>query len=100
MGMRFLRTWLLAAVTLLALAGVATAQTTNGTISGHVTDAQGLALPVVTVDASSPNLQGIRSVITSENGDYVLPLLPSGTYTLSFELSGFERVTKTIALAP
>ena len=60
--MRSVRSWLLVAVALLALAGVATAQTTNGTISGHITDAQGLALPGVTVNATSPNLQGVRTV--------------------------------------
>src|SRR5215475_6811766 len=100
MCMRFVRTWLPIAVALLALASSATAQTTNGTISGHVSDAQGLALPGVTVNASSANLQGVRTVVTSENGDYVLSLLPSGTYTVSFELSGFQTVSKTVALAP
>jgi hypothetical protein len=97
--MGFTRSWLLA-VALLAVVGVAAAQTTNGTISGHVTDAQGLALPGVTVNASSPNLQGVRTLITTENGDYVIPLLPPGVYTVSFELSGFEKITKTGALAP
>jgi len=100
MCMRFVRTWLLTAVALLAVAGIAAAQTTNGTISGHVADQQGLALPGVTINASSPNLQGVRSVVTSENGDYVLPLLPPGTYTISFELSGFQNARKTVALAP
>ncbi|HXD73089.1 MAG TPA: TonB-dependent receptor [Vicinamibacterales bacterium] len=98
--MRFLRTWLLIAVALFAVATLASAQTTNGTISGHVADSQGLALPGVTVNAASPNLQGVRTVVTSENGDYVLSLLPSGTYTLTFELSGFQTVTKTATLAP
>jgi len=98
--MKFVRTWLLAAVALFAAAPLASAQTTNGTISGHVADSQGLALPGVTVNASSANLQGIRTVVTSENGDFVLSLLPSGTYTVSFELSGFQTVSKTVALAP
>jgi hypothetical protein len=98
--MTFTRTWLLAAVALLGVAAGAAAQTTNGTISGHVADQQGLALPGVTVNAASPNLQGIRTVVTTENGDFVFPLLPSGTYTISFELSGFERVTRTVTLAP
>jgi outer membrane receptor protein involved in Fe transport len=98
--MRFLRSWLLSAVALLAVVGTATAQTTNATLSGHVADQQGLALPGVTVNVTSPNLQGVRSAVTSENGDYVIPGLPSGQYTVSFELSGFERVNKTITLAP
>ena len=98
--MRFVRPSLLLAVAFFGLAVTATAQTTNGTISGHVVDSQGLALPGVTVNASSPNLQGIRTVISSENGDYIITLLPSGSYTISFELSGFQNVTKTVALAP
>ena len=98
--MRFLRTWLLVAVALLAVAPGATAQTTNGTLSGHVADQQGLALPGVTVSVTSPNLQGIRDTVTSENGDYVVPGLPSGVYTVVFELSGFQRATKTVSLAP
>jgi hypothetical protein len=97
--MGFTRSWLLAVV-LLAVAGVAAAQTTNGTISGHVADTTGGALPGVAVTATSPNLQGDRTVFTTKNGDYVLSLLPSGTYTVSFELSGFQKVSKTLALAP
>ena len=98
--MRFVRSWLLVAVALLAVAGGATAQTTNGTLSGHVADQQGLALPGVTINATSPSLQGVRSVVTSDNGDYAMVGLPAGEYTLSFDLSGFERVTKTVTLSP
>jgi outer membrane receptor protein involved in Fe transport len=92
-------TWLCAAA-FLAFASVAAAQTTTGTISGHVSDTQGLALPGVTVTAASPNLQGIRTVTTSENGDYVFTLLPPGTYTITFELSGFQRQQRSVTLAP
>ena len=91
----------LALLTLLYLCGgTARAQSTTGTIRGHVTDAQGLALPGVTISATSPNLQGVRSAVSAENGDYVLTSLPSGTYTLTFELSGFQRVQRTMGLAP
>ena len=34
------------------------AQSTTGTISGRVVDAQGLSVPGATVTAASPNLQG------------------------------------------
>ncbi len=83
-----------------ALAAVASAQSTTGTISGRVVDPQGLPLPGVAVTAVSPNLQGLRVTVTSENGDYILTLLPSGTYTLTYELAGFERHQKTVTLAP
>jgi outer membrane receptor protein involved in Fe transport len=80
--------------------GYAHAQSTTGTIRGHVKDSQGLALPGVTVSVTSPNLQGVRTAVTAENGDYVLTLLPSGTYTVTFELSGFQRASHTVNLAP
>ena len=68
--MGFVRSWLLSAVALFALAGAVAAQTTNGTISGHVADILGGALPGVAVTATSPNLQGVRMAVTSVNGDY------------------------------
>lgn len=76
------------------------AQSTTGTIRGHVNDSQGLALPGVTVTLTSPNLQGSRMAVTADNGDYVVSLLPSGAYTLTFELGGFQAVSQSVSLAP
>ncbi|HEY7169371.1 MAG TPA: TonB-dependent receptor [Vicinamibacterales bacterium] len=98
--MRLKRVGLLLALALFGAAGVANAQSTTGTIRGHVADAQGLALPGVTISVTSPNLQGTRVAVSSENGDYVLNLLPSGTYTIAYELSGFQRQQRTVSLAP
>jgi hypothetical protein len=95
-----MKTGLWFALALLVSATVATAQSTSGTISGRVVDAQQLPVPGVTVNAESANLQGVRTAVTSENGDYILSLLPSGTYKLTFELSGFERIERTVTLAP
>lgn len=55
----------------------ASAQSTTGTISGRVVDAQGLSIPGVTITATSPNLQGARETVTSVNGDYIISLCPS-----------------------
>ena len=90
----------LAVIGVLALAAGATAQTTTGTISGRVLDTQGLALPGATVTAKSPNLQGTREAVTSENGDYILTGLPSGPYTIAFSLAGFQTQTRNVVLAP
>jgi hypothetical protein len=84
----------------LAAAPVASGQTTTGTISGRVLDAQGLAVPGALVTATSPNLQGTREAVTSENGDYILTGLPSGAYTIRFALSGFQDQTRNVVLAP
>src|SRR5690606_26998398 len=80
--------------------GAAAAQIPTGAIAGRVLDQAGEAVPGVTVTATSPALQGARTVVTSELGDYVLPLLPPGTYEVRFELQGFETVTRTMAVAP
>ena len=90
----------LAAVCLAVMTGAAAAQVPTGTISGRVLDQSGDAVPGVTVTATSPNLQGARTVVSSAVGDYVLPLLPPGAYEVKFELSGFETVTRTAAVAP
>ena len=82
-----------------ATASAVQAQSITGSISGRVSDTQGGVLPGVTVSVESPNLQGTRTVVTSEQGDYLFPFLPSGTYTVTFELQGFERVARTVPVA-
>jgi hypothetical protein len=67
----------------------------TGTISGRVAGQDGAALPGVTVTAVSPALQGPRPVTTNEVGDYIIPFLPPGEYTVTFELQGFQTARDT-----
>ncbi|MEI6666554.1 MAG: TonB-dependent receptor [Acidobacteriota bacterium] len=93
-----LRVWLLA-LTVLAVATSALAQgNPTGTISGHVTDPDNLALPGVTVTVASPMLQGARSAVTSANGDYIIPFLPAGDYSVTFELQGFASSKQVVSV--
>jgi hypothetical protein len=64
-------------------------------IMGQVTDGTGSVLPGVTVTATSPALQ-VPSVTTvsDERGDYRLSPLPIGTYTVVFELAGFQNLRR------
>jgi hypothetical protein len=89
----------LAVCGLLLSAHWAGAQVPTGSISGRVTDSSGGVLPGVTVTATSPNLQGPRVIVTSSFGDYVLPLLPAGSYELTFELAGFQLTRVAIDVA-
>src|SRR5262249_14430200 len=83
---------------LMALATVAFAQSIpTSTLTGKVR-ADGAAVPGVTVTVTSPNLQGSRTTVTTQTGDYILPLLPPGSYTVKFELSGFAPLTKKVSL--
>ncbi len=70
----------------------------TGTLSGHVTDQDNAPLPGVMVTAASPVLQGVRTTVTSANGDYILPFLPAGDYTVTFSLQGFGTVKQTVGL--
>src|SRR5262249_62272039 len=94
------KTWLAVAAAVWLAVASASEQTATGTICGRVIDSQGLALPGVTVTATSPNMQGARTVVTSGNGDYLFSALPSGTYTITYELSGFQNQQRTVAVAP
>jgi outer membrane receptor protein involved in Fe transport len=97
--MHSFRTWTLVIAALAVSAGGAMGQSATGSISGRVVDEQGLAMPGVPITVKSPNLQGLRSTTSSDNGDYLLPLLPPGTYTVTFELSGFGTQTNTQEVA-
>ncbi len=66
----------------------------TGTIQGRVTDAQGAVLPGVTVTATSPSALGAQTTVTSETGNYRFPAIPPGVYSLTFDLSGFNKVQR------
>ncbi|MFP2932189.1 carboxypeptidase-like regulatory domain-containing protein [Pyxidicoccus sp. 3LG] len=63
----------------------------DSTIIGTVTDAQSRG-PVadVVVTVSSPVLPGEQTTLTDAQGNYRLPQLPAGEYTLRFEMEGFH----------
>jgi Carboxypeptidase regulatory-like domain len=85
-----LRMVVLAAVLALTEATLARAQETTGTVTGKITDAQGLAIPGATVTLTGP--QGAKSFTTDSDGRYNAPLLVPGTYTIRAELQGFKTV--------
>jgi hypothetical protein len=68
----------------------------TGIIVGTATSSDGAGLPGVTVEAKSAVLPAPRSTITEENGDYRLPALPPGAYTVTFTLSGMATVTRQV----
>jgi hypothetical protein len=70
----------------------ALAQGSTGTISGRVTDPTGLPLPTVAVTVTNPGTGETRRVLTNETGRYQVTALVPGTYTLTVELTGFQKV--------
>ena len=82
------RTWYWAVALVLVAASAFAQGNPTGAISGQVVDPDNLALPGVTVTVESPVLQGVRTAVSSGNGDYIIPFLPPGDYTVTFELAG------------
>src|SRR4030095_13684533 len=76
-----------------ASAGGAVAQTSNGGIRGTVRDGTGAVLAGVAVEATSPSLIGGASVeVTNPQGQYIFDRLPVGIYKFNFSLQGFKTV--------
>lgn len=82
----------------LVVSAFAQTNPTTGQIAGRVTDNTGTGLPGVTLTASNVNTGLTRTTVTEDNGQYVIALLPPGTYRLTAELAGLgtanqERVS-------
>jgi len=91
------RSLILTCLVLLCAALPAYAQQT-GLIRGKVTATDGSVLPGVTVEARSSVLPGPRSTVTQSNGEYQLPALPPGDYSVVFSLSKMQSVTRKAAV--
>jgi len=74
--------------------GSSYAQRLTGKITGTVTDDEGIPLPGVTVEISSPALMGVRAQVTSEKGVYRFFNLPPGVYKVVFKLGGFQTIER------
>jgi hypothetical protein len=92
--MRFVRILAVLGAVLLATGPVYAQQT--GSIAGKVVDNSGGVLPGVTVEASSNVLPTPRVTTTGANGEYRLPALPPGVYTVTFTLAGMQTVTRQV----
>ncbi|MEO7650993.1 MAG: carboxypeptidase regulatory-like domain-containing protein, partial [Bryobacteraceae bacterium] len=67
----------------------------NGSISGTVKDGQGAVVPNASITVTS-SLQGVTQQTQSSNdGNFVFPLLPPGLYTMSVEAKGFRRLDQS-----
>jgi hypothetical protein len=89
--MRTIRTLLFIALTALTLPLYAQQ---TGSAHGRVLATDGSALPGVTVEARSNVLPQPRVTVTDVSGDYRLPALQPGTYTLTYTLTGMQTMTR------
>src|SRR5436309_2912794 len=84
--------WQVLVILLSALFFAAHAQTTTvGTISGTVRDEKGAVVPRAEVSIESEGTGISRTVSSDDNGFYLVPSLPAGSYTISTAPSGFKK---------
>ena len=79
-----------AVLSCLLLAASAAAQITTGDIVGRVADESGAVLPGATVTVENVGTHDVRSPVASATGDYVVNLLPIGSYVVRVELQSFR----------
>lgn len=85
---------------LAALTIPATAQIDIGSLSGVVTDPQGVVIQGAQVTAVETGTRTVHEATTNGDGVYVVLSLPSGTYDVTVTHAGFQTLTnKAIPLA-
>ena len=75
---------------LLCASNLVWAQAGTAGLSGTVKDAQGGVVPGATITATHLATGAVRVGVSNERGAYSFPALPSGSYTVKVELSGFR----------
>jgi outer membrane receptor protein involved in Fe transport len=88
---RFL--FVLVCIAALSFAPILSAQTSNGTIAGTVTDKSGGGVAKATVSATSQDMgQTLGTASTDSSGGYRIEALFPGKYTVSIKAAGFSEL--------
>jgi hypothetical protein len=91
---KFLPALFLVAALAAALPCLLMADVLYGTLTGTVTDKSGAVVPNVTVTVTNQDTGAVRISTTGAQGDYLVPNLLSGTYTVSLQGPGFAGYTQ------
>ncbi|MGA2101646.1 MAG: TonB-dependent receptor [Candidatus Sulfotelmatobacter sp.] len=67
------------------------AQGTGGRVLGRITDPSGAVLSNAKVTATNDATGVSHDALSNDSGDYAFPDLPVGTYSLTFDLTGFKK---------
>ncbi len=70
----------------------------EATIVGTVNDPTGAAVPNATITITKSDTGQSRHFTSNNDGQYVAPGLPIGSYTVEVESGGFKQITKSIVL--
>jgi hypothetical protein len=75
-------------------ASPATAQEFRATIRGQIMDSSQSAVPGATATALNQDTGESATAVSNNDGNYTIPFLRPGTYTLTVELAGFQKYTR------
>ena len=81
--------------TLFLLAIASGQNRTTAELTGTVTDPSGAAVPGVRVSVINLQTKVTLKVETNHAGYYDVPFLPPGSYSMTFEIAGFQTVQRT-----
>jgi hypothetical protein len=76
----------------MCIAATASGQDTTGMLAGKIVDAQGLALPGVSVTVTGG--QGDKTAVTDGEGRYAVPFLTPGLYAVRADLQNFSQARR------
>ena len=79
---------------LVAAAALSWGQDTRGTILGRVTDASGSPVPNAEVKLTNTATGVVLTAKTNDSGNYSMPYLTPGFYTVSSEMTGFKKFVR------
>ncbi|MFB3904504.1 MAG: carboxypeptidase regulatory-like domain-containing protein [Acidobacteriota bacterium] len=75
----------------ISFAGTGWGQEFRGSISGRILDATGALVPGVTVVATNEETNVSVQALSNEEGNYTIPYLLPGSYTISTDIPGFKK---------
>src|SRR3954467_10171890 len=80
---------------LLAVAGMGYTQTSSATLRGTVRDSQSAVIPgaIVTIHQTAQGTS--RRFLTQAAGEYVVPFLAPGNYSIEVEAAGFKKAVRS-----
>ena len=81
-------------LTLLCLPLLAAGQEFRGTILGRITDPSGAAVAGAAVEVVNTATNAAHRTASDETGDYQVPFLVPGEYSVQVESAGFKRVSR------
>jgi hypothetical protein len=82
---------MLVAMTAVMMPSRSSAQTTTADIVGTVTDAGGAVIPDADITVTNKGTGEVRKTKSAANGDFVISILPPGSYSIQVTMSSFKK---------